>query len=540
MQYLEAILMMLGGVGALLIGMAMLSDNMRKIANTKLEELFNKTTNNRIMGFGIGLGTTAIVQSSSITAVMVVGLVNAGVLSLLQATAIIMGANVGTTVTAQIASLQAFDFIIFAMILAFIGAFMTLLAKKDRVKTIGKVLSGLGIVFIALHLLGGSMDAFKESDEIVNLLASLSNPFVLLLIGVVITAIFQSSSAVTAIVISMSIAGIVIGDGGNDALYVILGTNIGTTVTALISSIGANVNAKRASMIHVLFNVTGSLIFIIFLLLWPGFKTDVLATLFKKEATQIAMFHTFFNLTCSLLFLPFAQVFVKVSEKIVPDKEGRHRQTVVLDERLLSTPSIAVKQLKKETVIMAENAMDCLRSGFNAFVEKDVTVKETIQTMIRNTNRINKQITSYLVKLSGENLNFQDKIEVSSLYHIINDLERVSDLADNLTKYTDILVYEKLHFTDNAINDLKEMFDVIEQLFEATIEVFNNPTQEKIDLVDTLEQRVDDLRKATVDSHIGRLEEGVCSPDSSPVLINLVSNLERAADHLQFIAHAKY
>lgn len=540
MQYLEAVLIMLGGVGALLIGMAMLSDNMRKIANTKLEGLFNKTTNNRAVGFGIGVGTTAVVQSSSITTVMVIGLVNAGVLTLLQATTIIMGANVGTTITAQIASLQAFDFVIIAMILAFVGAFMSLLSKKDRVKTIGKVLSGLGIIFIALHLLGTSMNSFRESNEIVHLLSTLSNPFLLLLIGITVTAIFQSSSATTAIVISMSIAGIVIGKGGNDPLFVILGTNIGTTITALISAIGANTNAKRASIIHVLFNVVGSLIFIAFLLLWPNFKQDILSTLFTQEATQIAMFHTFFNITCAILFLPFANVFVRISKRIIPDKEKKYRQTVILDERLLQTPAIAIQQLKKETAIMAENAMQCLRSGFHAFIEKDVTAKETIQTMIRNTNRINKQITTYLVKLSGENLNFEEKLEVSALYHIVNDLERIGDLADNLTKYTDVYVYDKLHFTEVAIKDLNEMFSVIEALFKVTLDVFMEPSIEKIDLADALEDQVDDLRKTIIDAHISRLEEGVCSPDSSPVLINLVSNLERAADHMHFIAHAKH
>lgn len=539
MQYLEAILLMLGGVGVLLIGMAMLSDNMRKIANTKLEEMFNKTTNNRLIGFGIGVGTTAIVQSSSITTVMVVGLVNAGVLTLLQATAIIIGANVGTTVTAQIAALQAFDFVIFAMLFAFVGAFMTLLTKKDRTKVIGNVLAGLGVVFIALHLLSSSMDAFKGSPEITNLLTSLSNPILLLLIGAAITAIFQSSSAIAAIIISMSIAGMTIGGGGNAPLYIVLGTNIGTTVTTMLSSIGANTNARRASLIHLLFNVFGSAIFFIILLALPGFKDDFLGIAFKKEATQIAMFHTLFNLTSSFLFLPFAKTFVKISERLIPDKEGLEVKNVVLDERLLQTPSIAIHQLKKETTVMAENAMDCLRSGFYSFINKDVTGKETIQTKIRNTNRINKQITSYLVKLSGENLRFNEKLEVSALYHTVNDLERIGDLADNLTKYTDTYVYEKLHFTDVAVEDLKHMFEVIEKLFIAMLDAFNSPSYEKLELVDELEEKVDELRRTIIESHIARLEEGVCSPDSSPVLINLVSNLERAADHMNFIAHAK-
>lgn len=540
MQYFEAIMIMFGGIGALLIGMAMLSDNMRRIANTRLKKMFNKTSNNRLLSFSIGLGATAVVQSSGITTVMVVGLVNAGVLSLLQATAIIMGANVGTTITAHIAALQTFDFIVASMALTLIGTFIVLLSHKEKVKTIGRVLSGIGMVFIALHLLGSSMDAFRDNETIITALTSLTNPVFLVLIGLIITAIFQSSSAITAIIISMAIAGITIGDGGNDVLYVILGTNIGTTFTAVLSSIGTNTNAKRASVIHFLFNTFGSIVFIVILILWPTFKSDVLASMFPHEATQIAMFHTLFNVVCSMLFLPFAQVFIYISKKLIPDKEHKHRSTDILDERLLKTPSIALLQLRKEILIMADMAMTCLKNAFNAFTQNNVSVKESIQDKIKEVNKINTQITAYLVKLSGETLNFEEKIESSSLYHVIADLERISDLADNITKYTDAYVYQRLNFTDLAIEDLKKMFSIIEELYQVTIDVFANPALDKHQLVNSLEQTVDDMRKYIIDSHIMRLNQGVCSPESSPILINLVSNLERAADHMNFIAQTKH
>lgn len=540
MQYFEAIIIMLAGVGVLLIGMAMLSDNMRRIANTKLQKIFNKTSDNKLISYTIGLGTTAVVQSSSITTVMIVGLVNAGIVTLLQATVMIMGANVGTTITAHIASLAAFDFVVIAMSLACIGAFMIMLSNKEKVKIIGRVLAGLGLVFVALHLLGSSMNSFKDSEFITNSLTKMTNPFLLLFIGIILTAIFQNSSAITAIIISMAIAGITVGDGGNDVLFVILGTNIGTTVTAVLASLGANTNAKRAAFIHFLFNVIGSLLFVFVLLLWPSFKETVLEQFFKQEAVQIAMFHTLFNVACSILFVPFAQVFVSVSKKVIKDKKGLNKEVLLLDERLLKTPAIALANLKKETKVLADLSMSALRDAFNAFVNYDNFAKEDVREKVRKANKMNTEITAYLVKLSAENLNFAEEIEVSNFYHTINDIERISDLSDNITKYTDIYVKKQLNFTDMAIKDIKEMFSYVEELYKITIEMFMDPCLDKLNLANELEQKIDDMKEAIIDSHIDRLNEGICSPECSPILISLVANLERSADHMIFITQANH
>ena len=263
MDYITAVLQLIGGLGAFLIAFNILSESVEKLANTGLKKLFNKTSSNRFIGVGIGCLVTMIIQSSSATTVMIVGFVNAGVMTLFQATAMIMGANIGTTITAQIVALNSFDISIWFFILTFIGVFGAMLVKKERTKQILMALAGLGLVFVSLELMSSSMEIFKNSDAFTNALTSINNPFLLLLIGLGITAVLQSSSAVTTIIISMAAAGITIGNGGNSVLYVILGTNIGTCVTALLSSIGADNNAKRASIIHLMFNVFGSIIFFI-------------------------------------------------------------------------------------------------------------------------------------------------------------------------------------------------------------------------------------------------------------------------------------
>ena len=531
---------MSGGIGALLIGMMMLSDNMKKLSNTRFEAIFNKAPDSKLVGVGMGAAATAVVQSSSITTVMVVGLVNAGMITLFQATTIIMGANVGTTITAHIASLQSFNFGVYAMFLAFVGVFMTMLMKREKTRTIGKVLSGLGMIFVGLYLLGASMSNFKENPEVVELISSISNPVLLLLIGAGLTALFQSSSAITSIVISMAIAGLVIGKGGNDPLYIILGSNIGTTITTLISSIGANTNAKRASLIHFMFNVIGSLIFIALLLLWPTFNQDILAKMFKNSATQIAMFHTFFNISCAALFLPFTFLFVKVSERIIKDKPNGKGRVVILDERLLKTPGIAINQLRIETKIMADYSMKALSDSFEAFLKKDVLVAGEIRETIRNVEQMNTQIIFYLVKLSGESLNIEEQVDISVLYTVINDLSRISDLSDNMLKYTEYYVEEQLNFSGIALSGLNDMFEIIKQLHEESMKVFLEPhDKERIKLVDSLEDKVDAMREHLINDHIDRLNKGACSPLCSPILVNLVSNLERAADHMTFIAHAR-
>ena len=309
MEYFYLVCELLAGLGVFLVGCKLLSDNMEKLATKKIKSLFLKTSDKKLVGVGIGCATTALVQSSGLTTVMVIGLVNAGIMTLFQAATIIIGANIGTTITAHIASLQTFKFIEIAIGFTGIGALINVFTSKEKLKTVGNILSGLGLIFVGLILMQQAMSFLKTNQAVVDLLASIQNPFLLFAIGIIFTALIQSSSAITSIIISMAAAGILIGGGGNAVLFIILGSNIGSCATSLLSSVGASTNAKRSSIIHLLFNTFGAIIFFILLAAWPNFMAQTFEKLFPSPATQIAMFHTFFNVVCAILFLPFTSGF---------------------------------------------------------------------------------------------------------------------------------------------------------------------------------------------------------------------------------------
>lgn len=537
-MYLEAIIYLLAGLGILLVGFKLLSDNIEKLANSGLKKMFSKTENNRFVGVGIGAATTALIQSSSATTVMVVGFVNAGVMTLYQATAMIMGANIGTTITAQIAALGSFDVGLYAMLLAVIGIFMQMLFKKDKIKTIGLALAGLGTVFVALDMMSSAMKIFASEDSIIpEVLSRVNNPLILLLLGAFFTALIQSSSAMTTIIISMVVAGINIGTDGNSILYVVLGTNIGTCITALLSSMGATTNAKRASLIHLMFNLFGSLIFFVVLLLWPNFMEVTFQKWFAGvPSTQIAMFHTFFNVICTLLFLPFINVFVKVSQLLVRDKK-KDRKTTFIDDRFLKTPSIALAQAGKETLRLGQISMQTLSLSIDAFLTKSLDSEEEINKNIADLEEMNRELLAYLVKIAALELSDSDEMRVSKLHETISDFYREAEIADNMIKYTKSAQEQQLKFSDSVYNQIKLLDEKLNAQFNNVVDLFENNNKEVIVAVDKLEDEIDDMRSSMIKQHIDRLERNECSPASSSVFISLVSNLERAGDHLGYIAH---
>ena len=539
-QVVSAIIGLLAGLGALLIGFKLLSDNIEKLANSGLKKLFNKTSKNRWVGIGIGATVTAIIQSSGASTIMIVGFVNAGLMSLFQATAMIMGANIGTTVTAQIASLGTFDIALYATLLVFFGAFANMLFKKEKPKTIGLALAGLGLVFLALNFMKDSMTEFRKLPAFTNLLQNVGNPFLLLFIGIVLTALLQSSSALTTILIAMVTAGLTIGNDPNDIIYVVLGTNIGSCVTALLSSFGASTNGKRASLIHLMFNTFGSLIFFIVLLLWPNFMEQTFMRWFPgAPGTQIAMFHTFFNVLFTLIFCPFISVFVKIAQTLIPDKKEEHQETFI-DERFLSTPAVALSQATKEVARMGRLAMETLNMSIDAFVAHDMEKTPEIQDKINMIDRINQNIVEYLVKISTHsNVNSKKDEEFLSILHTsVNDLYRSVEIADNMTKYTRHLVEDELVFSDVVFEKINVLKEKLNAQYENIEKVLLEKDLYLIGDVDKLEDEIDDLRSKLIKDHITRLEKGECSLSSSSVFINLVSNLERAGDHLHVIAHS--
>ena len=530
-----AIIELLGGMGAFLLGFKVLSESIEKLASAGLKRLFNKTSKNRFIGVGIGALVTAIIQSSSATTVMIVGFVNAGVMNLFQATTMIMGANIGTTITAQIVALQSFDIVAYVAILAFIGIFMNMLGKKDKTKTIGLSLAGLGLVFISLEIMSGSMEAMKESEQVIHLLQSVNNPFLLVLIGAGITAIVQSSSAVTTILISIVGAGITIGSDPNAVLFVVLGTNIGTCVTALISSIGASVNARRASLIHLLFNIFGSIIFIIILLIWKDFMVDTLQKWFSSPTTHISLFHTLFYVVSKLLFIGFVNVFVKLSELIIKDKK-EDKKTTYLDERFIHTPGIAINQAIKETVLLGEFAMNTLDLAITKFVEKSILAEEEIKEKISDIEIVNREIITFLVKVSSQDVTIEDEKTISALHHSLNDFIREAEIADNMVKYTRSVINNNIEFSDSVYESIKKLQGMLKEQFANIKKIMLYSDYSLIGKVKDLEDEIDHMRSTLINGHIKRLEEGKCKPQSSGIFINLISNLERAGDHLDYIA----
>ena len=540
-RYMQEILFffakVFAGTGVFLVGVSLLTSNIEQLATNGIKILFNKTGNKKLVNVGIGTITTALIQSSGVTTVLIVGFVNVGLMSLQQAAAMIMGANIGTTITAQIAALSEFDFTKYIQILAFIGIMMAMISQKDNVKKIGYILAGLGLVFIGLWIMSSAMN--EHTDLVQPFLGSIKNPFLLFLVGIVLTALVQSSSATTSIIIAMVGGGLTIGSGGNEVLFFILGTNIGSCVTALMSTIGASANAKRAGVIHLLFNLLGSLVFFCILLPFPQFMQYTFQSWFSVPATQIAMFHTFFNVTCTILFLPISNLFVKLSELIVRDKNVTKPKDegTFLDDRMLSSASLAISQIEKETVRLLDKSMDAFLLSYKAFSERNTDFIDTVKKEIDKTNDISQTIIDYLIKVSAMSKLKEERI-VSDIHNNVGDIMRISEIADNFTKYTNREIENKLEFSNTVLGEMAGMVDKIKELYGLTREMILSGDKTLLPEIDSIEDCIDSTKKSLIDGHIQRLNEGTCRPESSSIFINMVSNLERLGDHITYIAHS--
>lgn len=551
--WIQTIFFMIASIGALLLGLDMLSKNVTKLFSRGLKKLFNKTSRNKLVGVGIGALVTVIMQSSAATTVMVVGFVNTGIMTLFQATSIIMGANIGTTITAQLAALNSFDFGAYAIVFCGIGVFVHALGKKENIKTLGVALAGLGLLFLGLKCMDLAINSTYEGSYVVkesigNVLASIDGslaPLILFLLGILLTAAVQSSALITTIIITFAGAGIYIGGGAgatalnNNVLFLILGTNIGTCVTALISSVGATTNAKRASIIHLLFNSLGAIVFIIILVIFKNFMINTFGKWFTEPATQIAMFHTAFNIICTLLFLPFTKIFVKLSEFFIRDKEPEKDQvTTYIDNRLLKTPSVALHQVRKELGLMYTKSVQLLNVAFDAFLQKDNTKHEKVNDGNDALIATNEQVTGYLVRLANEDLVYEDECTISAFYNVLNDILRIGEIADNVCKYTEQMIAQDLVFSDPVFLQLGFYKSKINSLYEKSDEVFLTKNIDKIGSVDEIEDEIDEMRKVLISDHFERLNRGECKNENSGVYVNLVNNLERAADHMTYISHS--
>ena len=544
------VLLLCGGLGCLLIGMRLLQDACEKLATTGLKKLFAKTANHKLAGVGIGTLATMIMQSSGATTVMVVGFVNAGIMSLSQAVGYIMGANIGTTITAQLVALGGLSSDVFPLTEIFIS--MTLIGvilqmafhkRAPKAALAGDMLSGLGLLFLGLKVMTDNMQSlFLQNEAISSFLTNIQNPFLLLLIGIVLTCLAQSSSAVTSIVLALAMAGATIGGSGNGVLYVILGSNIGSCSTALLSAIGSTTNGKRTAVIHLLFNVFGSVLFFIVLLCWPQCNEMTFVKMFPDApATQIAMFHTFFNVLCTILFLPLSNMFVFLSKKIIPDKKAKHDHYDLLDERFLETPELALSQATLFYHQMAKEALDDLLLALQGFVNRDESLSAKVDDQENEVLRKSKELTSYLVNITARGgLTQTSSDKLSNLQLDIADIVRLTEVADNITGYTRHEVHDELSFSAVVFSQIEEMKNLLIKQYHQVSEIVDHPSAELWKKTAETEDAIDALRTTMVKDHMKRLSDGECKPQNSNVFINLVGNLERCGDHLNFIAERSY
>ena len=532
---LSAILLLLAGVGVFIAGMNMLSSELEKGAGGGLKKLLGKIGGNRFAGVGIGAGATAIIQSSSATSVMAIGFVNAGVMTLFQATSIIMGANIGTTITGIIVSLKSLPIGEFAAALAFIGVMMTFL-KNEKIKQIGGVLCGFGLIFVGLDLMGAALDTEQVKNFFINVFQKIDFPLLLILCGAAFTALIQSSSAATGIFITM------VGTGALEleaAIFLVLGSNIGTCITALIACMGGGANAKRTALIHLFFNVIGSALFTA--IIWP-LKSQAVWLIQKIPGgpeMQLAWFHVIFNVTTTLVLLPFVKQLVWFATKMIPEKKTAEekRQLRFVDDRLLKTPSVALMQVKKEVEYMADLAKLNLEQSFLAMSGDTEKYAKEIAEREKDINFTNKALTRYLIKLSPLVDTQSDRV-VGTYFHVLNDLERIGDHAENFCEIATEMQAANLTFSDNAKEELKEMQDKVLRMFEISEKAFDEKDTSQLGELNDLENEVDGLKKELSSRHYERLAEGNCKVELSPYFSSTVAGLERVADHLVNVGYS--
>lgn len=531
------ILALLAGSGVFMAGMNMLSSNLEKIAGNKMKSLLGKISNNRFAGVGIGASVTAIIQSSAATTVMAIGFVNAGVMTLMQATAIIMGANIGTTVTGLLVSLSSFDISLYFSVFTFIGIMMMFI-KNDKVKIIGGILAGLGLLFVGLDLMSNAFNDPAIKEFFIEIFTSINFPLLLILCGIVFTALLQSSSAATGLVIVM------VGNGAIDvssALFIILGSNIGTCVTAIIASIGTTTNAKRTAFIHLAFNVIGTIIFTIFIWIFTPYIVSFLDAIFPNNGEmQIALFHIIFNVTTTLLLLPFIKWLVRLAELVIREKKKESAPAFTLkyvDDRLLKTPPIALMQVKKEVEYMASLANENLERSFDVIFLKDKTKIDKVYEVEEHINFMNNALTKYLIKLSSLVNSDEEKI-IGSYFHVLNDIERIGDHAENFLEVGIKLIENNLSFSKEGEEEVKTMYSKVLAMYDLAIEGFDDIKKNHLKELDKYEQQLDDMKDELSSAHFDRLADGKCSIEMGDMFFSIISGLERVGDHLVNVGYS--
>ena len=540
LDYATIILGFAGGLGLFIYGMQVMASGLQKAAGNSLKKILEVLTKNKFLGVLLGIGVTAIIQSSSATTVMVVGFVNAGLMNLQQTVGIIMGANIGTTVTGWLVSSVQWAGVFspenLAPIAVFIGAALAIFSKKQTVNQIGEILVGFGMLFIGIEMMSTGVEplqhlpAFKEAFTQFG-----RNPLLGVLVGAVVTAVIQSSSASVGILQSLSLTGLV---SWNSAVYIIMGQNIGTCVTALLSSVGTSKNAKGAAYIHLLFNVIGGVFFSILAAIFFTFYHDF--GFQKIGMVEISLIHTGFNIANTVIMFPFSGLFVKMAEKLatVTSKNTGDDETVPvhLDDRILSTPSIAMSNCTKEIVRLGNMSLKNLTAACESLENRDGSRVEKILEREKNIDNLTKAITAYLVKLCNSNLTKQENTNATGMFHIVNDMERIGDHAENIIEMTQQMIADDLELSKKGIDDLKKMAEESLKSVRNCIIALSDNDIDFAEKVIKEEERVDNLEKQIRGEHMQRLTSGECNPRVGVIFLDALTNLERVSDHALNVA----
>ena len=532
-----SIIILLVGAAVFIVGMNMMSSGLKKSTGRGLRKLLKRIRRNRFACFGMGTAVTALVQSSAATGVMAIGFISAGAMTVFQGVNIILGAYVGTTVTGLIASLSSISISKYFVILAVIGVIL-MFFKKEQVKNIGEILTGLGILFFGLSTMS---DAIKGNEDLVEIITNFFEvvkfPLLLLLIGALVTALLQSSSASIGITVAMVASGTL---HFEQSVYIVLGATIGTVVTLLIATIGGNVNVKRTGYIVLVIRVLAALVALA--IYWPlaqYINAGFTAVFGDNNALAIAVFHVIYNIIFMVAALPLVSPLEKLSVKIIKDKDEEEKKKALkyIDVHLLNTPTVALMQVKREIINMMTLSHENLKLGFKRILDQDTSKdKELVETEDK-IDYINNQITSFLIELSNK-LSSKDEKTAGSYFHVVNDIERIGDHAYNFYESSIKMVDNDLSFSDTAKKEFQGMFDVIDKMFDLSYEIFHDRSKENLKKLHDLETRTDELKNELSNAHYERIQNNMCKMENSPFYTTLVSELERVADHLVNIGYS--
>ena len=522
MEYINILLGLFSGLALFLFGMEFMGDGLENAAGSRLKSFFDKAITNPLKGALVGTIVTAIIQSSSATTVMVVGFVNAGLMSLYQAVGVIMGANIGTTITGQLITFKIDDYIPLFII---IGAALILFMKQQNRKEIGKIIFGFGLLFMGLTAMKDAMSPIAQTTFFQDLIIALEgNMFLGILVGAVMTAVVQSSSASTAILLSLAATGAI---SLQVAIPILFGNNIGTCVTALLSSLNANKVAKKAAFIHLSFNLIGTLIFLPLI----GILSNIVTHMGGDIDKQIANAHTIFNVVNAIILLPFAGVFVKLANLALKDKEGEQASINRLDRRFLETPAIAFEQAFQESLTMYDLAKENLTLATNALMDGKTTDYRKIYENESEINRMERDLSSFLVSISSHDITEVDTNRIASMIKIVSDIERIGDHSKNIAELAEEVATSKLSFTSDAIEELKLMYNYTLESINSSYASYKNNNRQKANDTVIFEENIDRLEELLRDKHIKRLSENKCNAHSGAVFLDAISNFERIGDH---------